>query len=195
MTGLNTPKTGGRPPPRQPASADDHRDLMSAFPTGVTVVTALDPAGNPCGMTCSSMASVTLSPPTLLVCLGIGGLTCDAALSGGAFAVNLLHARARRAAELFCAPVADRFDQIHWRHSPAGYPWLIDDAFALAECRISHSVDIGDHTVVFGQVQHVIRATGIPLLYGMRRFSSWDPANHHDHPVPSACTLNNDSSF
>ncbi|MGH3800621.1 MAG: flavin reductase family protein, partial [Pseudonocardiaceae bacterium] len=45
------------------------RDLMSSFPTGVSVVTALDREGHPWGATCSSLSSVTLSPPTLLVCL------------------------------------------------------------------------------------------------------------------------------
>ena len=48
-------------------TAADHMALMSSYPTGVAVVTAIDDDGNPHGMTCTSLASVALNPPTLLV--------------------------------------------------------------------------------------------------------------------------------
>jgi len=100
--------------------ADCVRRLMSAFPAGVVVVTAVDPAGRPHGMTCSSLVSVTLTPPTLLVCLRTDSRTCHAVVSSAVFVVNLLRDKARAVAELFAAPVADRFDQVRWTPSPLG---------------------------------------------------------------------------
>jgi len=165
--------------PRGPllaALADAYRELMSCFPTGVTVVTALDLAGNPHGMTCTSVSSVTLSPPTLLVCLSHGSGTLAAIRASGSFAVNLLHLRGRRAAGVFSSATADRFGQVRWEPSPAvGAPWLAEHAFALAECQVDRMLTAGDHEVILGVVVRIRQLADTPLLYGMRRFSAWPP--------------------
>jgi flavin reductase (DIM6/NTAB) family NADH-FMN oxidoreductase RutF len=154
------------------ASPADYRDLMSAFPTGVAVVTSMDSSGQPRGMTCSSLSSVTLAPPTLLTCLRTDSGTLGAVRHHGGFAVNLLHARGRAAAELFSSAAQDRFGLVRWRPSCSGLPWLVADAFALAECTVSGMAEVGDHTVVFGAVEKVTMVRDTPLLYGMRRFSA-----------------------
>ena len=153
---------------------DDYRGLMSAFPTGVAVITAVDRAERPHGLTCTSLTSVTLNPPTLLVCLDLRSGTLAASRQCGRFAVNLLHARGRRAAEVFSSPTPDRFSQVAWQPSPwIRQPWLCDDAFALAECIVVEASIVGDHAVMFGEVVHVEQSADVPLLYGMRRFSGW----------------------
>jgi flavin reductase (NADH) len=182
MIGSGLPADSPRvPPPPRRASPDDYRDLMSAFPTGVAVVTSIDHNGRPRGMTCSSLSSVTLAPPTLLACLRTGSATHCAVRYHGSFAVNLLHAGGRHAAELFSSAVEDRFGLIRWRPSYSGLPWLVADAFALAECTVSGTAEVGDHTVVFGTVDEVIMARATPLLYGMRRFSAFcaEPSPRH----------------
>ncbi|KWX04314.1 hypothetical protein TH66_02800 [Carbonactinospora thermoautotrophica] len=154
----------------------EHRALMSAFPTGVAVITALDEEDRPHGLTCTSLASVTLSPPTLLVCLDTRSGTLGAIRHGGQFAVNLLHSRSQRVAEIFSTPVPDRFGQVRWHRSTRlGVPWLVEDAFALAACTVSGSVLVGDHEVVFGEVREIMVGDDVPLLYGMRRFATWLP--------------------
>jgi flavin reductase (DIM6/NTAB) family NADH-FMN oxidoreductase RutF len=151
----------------------EYKDLMSAFPTGIAVVTTADADGNPCGMTCSSMTSVTLQPPTLLVCLRVGSLTLQAARDRGRFAANLLNARARHVAEVFSTPVPDRFAQVHWERLDSGLPWLSHDSFAVAECRITGSGEVGDHAIILGQVVFIAQSHGFPLLYWQRRFRTW----------------------
>lgn len=150
-----------------------YRDLMSAFPTGVAVVTSLDADGAPRGMTCTSIASAALLPPTLLVCLRIGSGTLEAIASHGGFAVNLLHSEGQRAAEVFSRPGANRFARVSWRPSGSGLPWLVDDAFAVAECQVAEAVTVGDHAVLLGEVRETAQIAGTPLLYGLRRFASW----------------------
>ncbi|WP_240519344.1 flavin reductase family protein [Amycolatopsis antarctica] len=160
------------------------RDFMSAFCTGVTVITSIDGEGRPHGLTCTSLASVTLSPPTLLVCLNTGSGTLAALRQSGGFAVNLLHERGRRAAETFASRAADRFDRVRWcRSGTVGQPWLTDDAFALAECEVADTVAVGDHVVVFGRVVGVEHVPEVPLLYGMRTFSSWFAALPDEAPT------------
>jgi flavin reductase (DIM6/NTAB) family NADH-FMN oxidoreductase RutF len=118
-----------------------------------------------------------MSPPTLLVCLSKGSWTASAVVERGSFAVNLLHARAQGAAELFAGPTFNRFSQVDWRPSPLlGLPWLVADALAVAECQVSDARVVGDHTVVFGEVVGVSQEPDVPLLYGLRSFSTWREA-------------------
>jgi flavin reductase (DIM6/NTAB) family NADH-FMN oxidoreductase RutF len=158
---------------RLPAGPADFRQLMGSFPTGVSVITATGDCG-PRGMTCSSLTSVCLEPPTLAVCLHTASSTLSALADSGRFAVNLLHARGAHAAQVFASAVSDRFALVDWQSSPAGLPWLTEDAFAVAECQVVGSTVLGDHTVVFGEVSSVSHSPEPPLVYGRRSFRSWD---------------------
>jgi flavin reductase (DIM6/NTAB) family NADH-FMN oxidoreductase RutF len=169
---------------RTPAQDTDlrYRAFMSGFPSGVTVVTAVARDGRPRGLTCTSMASVSLRPPTLLVCIDVRSGTLAALAATGRFGVNLLHAGGRRAAEVFATRDADRFAMVRWRPSTdLGLPWLVDDAAALAQCSVTDLRTVGDHTVVFGLVRDIVLAgQRTPLLYGLRQFTSWSA------PAPAA---------
>ena len=160
---------------------------MTGFPSGVAVVTAVDSLGNPAGMTCSSLCSVSLDPPTLLICLRLGSPTLQAVLHRSAFTLNLLHADARSTAELFASGVADRFARVRWTPGTGiGGPRLTEDSHAVADCRVSRAVPGGDHMVVFGEVYGTVdtldtdaAATAPPLLHGLRRYAGW-PADEVD---------------
>ncbi|MFE2184737.1 flavin reductase family protein [Streptomyces sp. NPDC059455] len=160
---------------RAAATGEGFRAMMRGFPTGVAVVTALDRDNRPWGMTCSSLCSVTLEPPTLLVCLRDGSPTLAAILDRGEFAVNLLHADAQGTAELFASGDRDRFDRVFWQLGGDGAgPHLRDDARAVADCRIRTSYPVGDHVVVLGEVYRVTHGPERrPLLYGLRRYGVW----------------------
>lgn len=150
-----------------------YRRLMSAFPTGVAAMTTTDELNRPRGATCTSLSSVSLCPPTLLVCLHNGSGTLTAIGTRGSFVVNLLHCRGHDAGTVFSVPADNRFASVVWR--PVGrlrLPWLVRDAFAVALCRLADSAVVGDHTVVFGEVTEVAQTDDVPLLYGMRRFSA-----------------------
>lgn len=157
------------------------RRVMGSLAAGVTVVTA--PAGEgPRGMTCSSLTSVCLEPATLAVCLRTASSTCAAALRHGTFAVNLLHGGAERTARVFSTDVPDRFTLVGWRMSGTGLPLLTEDACAYAECDVAHTVEIGDHTMIFGTVTDSRVLPGTPLVYARRSYRSWDalpPAQDH----------------
>jgi flavin reductase (DIM6/NTAB) family NADH-FMN oxidoreductase RutF len=155
-------------------TASDQMALMTAYPTGVAVVTAIDDDGSLHGMTCTSLTSVTLNPPTLLVSFHRKSGTLRAARRRGRFGVNLLHARGRRAAEVFSTAVEDRFGEVRWQHSDVtGMPWLTEDAHAFAGCVVRESIEVSDSEVVLGEICEIVQERDLPLLYGMREFSVW----------------------
>ena len=47
----------------------EFRHLLGHFATGVTIITVTRPDGRPAGMTASSLASVSLHPPLVSVCI------------------------------------------------------------------------------------------------------------------------------
>lgn len=153
----------------------DIRPFMAAFPTGVGVITAMGIDGRPWGMTCTSICSVTLEPPTLLVCLRRESLTLNAVLTSGTFALNLLHDNACSTAKLFASGRPDRFDQVGWHlHQTYGGPHLIDAAHYIADCQVVNTQAVGDHTIVFGEVcQATQQCEAPPLLYGFRHYRRW----------------------
>ncbi|MCO5995878.1 flavin reductase family protein [Actinoallomurus rhizosphaericola] len=153
----------------------DLRTMMAAFPTGVGIVAAVGADDRPWGMTCTSIASVALDPPCLLVCLRRGSPTLTAILEHGGFALNLLRADAQAAAELFASGAPDRFQRVRWTMNPgAEGPHLEDVAHSTADCRLLHQTTIGDHTVVYGQVTRINERGDVrPLMYGLREFAQW----------------------
>ncbi|MEU9714617.1 flavin reductase family protein [Streptomyces sp. NPDC047976] len=172
--------TGPKHPadPRRTAVAEGQRAMMSRFPTGVAVLTATDHTGTPRGMTISSLCSVSLDPPTLLVCLRWGSPTLETVLDSGRFAVNLLHGAARTVADLFASGAPDRFDRVRWEHDAedprSGGPHLFHDAHGVADCLVGDRHRSGDHLVVFGTVLRVTQYSGRqPLVYGRREYHVW----------------------
>ncbi|GCE02309.1 flavin reductase family protein [Embleya hyalina] len=162
--------------PAEPTDrADRLRAFMAGFPTGVGVLTTLDAGNHPWGMTCTSISCVTLSPPTLLVCLRQGSPTLEAVRAGGTFALNLLSGHARSTAELFASGAPDRFARTPWcLPAGAGGPHLDEAAHGVADCKVVRDDVVGDHAVIFGEVLGTAhRSLPDPLLYGLRGYAAW----------------------
>ncbi|GAA1816639.1 flavin reductase family protein [Actinomadura chokoriensis] len=152
------------------------RQVLGHYPTGVVVVTALDPAGTAIGMTVGSFTSVSLDPP-LVAFLPDKGSSSWRALreSGERFCVNVLSA----AQEDVCRAVAmrktDKFHDIGWHPSPAGNP-VIDGAVAWIDCVTEQLHDAGDHHIVVGRVQNLQVTEGEPpLLFHQGAYGTFTP--------------------
>jgi flavin reductase (NADH) len=169
----------------------DFRALMATFPTGVAVVTAFDSQGNPRGMTVTSISSVSIEPPIVLVCIRHGSPTLEAILQRGGYAVNLLHGGAESTSRLFASGRPDRFDAVRWHAGPdPSGPHLPDDTHSVADLDVLRTESVGDHQVVFGRVFQITwqrveqQYVDQPLLYGYRRYEAW-PALQYENVGPS----------
>src|SRR2546427_13107092 len=91
------------------------RQLLGRFATGVTVVTARNAAGDPIGMTASSVASVSLHPPLLLVSVSREHDMHAALRTAQHFVFNVLAADQEDLARRFAAEHPDRVSGIAYR--------------------------------------------------------------------------------
>jgi flavin reductase (DIM6/NTAB) family NADH-FMN oxidoreductase RutF len=130
---------------------DAFRAIMGSFASGISVVTSLDESGQPCGMTCSAVCSVSASPPLLLSCVKVPSATLRAIEASGQFAVNFLDSSAWEISDLFASRTSDKFGGIGWRRGACGMP-LLDCTIAHAECLVHDVMAAGDHVIVVGRI-------------------------------------------
>jgi flavin reductase (DIM6/NTAB) family NADH-FMN oxidoreductase RutF len=115
-------------------------------------------------MTANSLASVSLRPPLISVCVDREAEMHDAILRAREFVVNVLSSPQETLARRFADKHEDRFEGIGYRLSPDGL-LLLDGALAHIECERQAEYPAGDHTIVLGRVVGGATADGRPLLY------------------------------
>jgi flavin reductase (DIM6/NTAB) family NADH-FMN oxidoreductase RutF len=131
---------------------DAFRDIMGSFASGISVVTTLAEDGEPYGLTCSAVCSVSADPPLLLTCVRTPSSSLDAIRARGRFAVNFLDAQARDVSQLFAGPGQGKFQQVGWTPGAASGMPVLDRTLAHAECAVHELIDAGDHVIVLGRL-------------------------------------------
>jgi flavin reductase (DIM6/NTAB) family NADH-FMN oxidoreductase RutF len=147
------------------------RELLGSFATSVAVMAALDANGRPAGITVSALASVSLAPPLLLVCIAHKADFHAVITQASRFGLSVLAEDQERLSRRFAADVDDRFAGVGWTPHATGVP-LLDDAAAHIVCAVAGTREAGDHTVFFGEVLDGEAFARQPLLHhrgGYRR--------------------------
>ena len=148
----------------------DFRSALGTFATGVTIVTALDDAGQAVGLTANSFNSVSLSPPLVLWSLARSAGSMPAFARGSHYAINILSADQHTLAERFAAKGADRFAGVAFREGASGAP-ILEGACAVFECFNRSQYTEGDHIIFVGEVERCERRDGaLPLIFHGGRF-------------------------
>ncbi|WP_406451871.1 flavin reductase family protein [Streptomyces sp. NBC_00876] len=146
------------------------RRAMSAVPAAVSVVTTLAPDGSPRGFTATSVVSLSLDPPLVLVCVGRTNSSHRAFVRGRGFAVNVLAAHHPSLAARFARePAGTRFEDGDFAFSPEGFP-VLPDAVVQLSCERHEVLDGGDHDILIGRVVGIGGTGGDPLMYGRRQY-------------------------
>ncbi|HEX2645644.1 MAG TPA: flavin reductase family protein [Candidatus Dormibacteraeota bacterium] len=150
---------------------DHFRDVMARLPSGVVVVSAR--LGDEFrGMTASSLVSVSVEPPMVMVGLERQSLTRQAVMETKAFNVSLL----TRSQEFIADRLSGRAPAIdaQWRSLPHrlgsnGIP-LLDGCAAWLECKLVQVHEAGDHDICVGEVMTAESGTGDPMILWDRAF-------------------------
>jgi flavin reductase (DIM6/NTAB) family NADH-FMN oxidoreductase RutF len=149
---------------------------MRELASGVSVVTSASADGAPCGITATSVCSVSADPPSLLACINVQNWLAEVIRDTERMAVNVLAAGQQEVAEVFAAMKglegADRFQKGDWTVLQTGAP-VLKGALAAFDCRVTEIVPFATHLVVIGEVVAVETGPAQPrLLYAGGDFTS-----------------------
>jgi len=142
----------------------EFRHAMRRVPTGVTVVTSLKD-GEPRGITVNAFASVSLEPPSLLICINREARSYLFISTSRIFCVNVLAGSQRELAEHFSGKVRERqFAEVGYHVDATGAP-VLDDAIAHFDCEVAQEYHFSSHSILVGHVLSCGARPGSPLGY------------------------------
>ncbi|HSS60772.1 MAG TPA: flavin reductase family protein [Candidatus Limnocylindrales bacterium] len=148
-------------------------DAMARVPAGVVLVSARS-GDEYRALTASSLVSISLEPPMVLVGLERASATRAAILETKAFNVSVLTRPQEFIADRFAgrAPAVDpSWATLPHRLGTNGIP-LLDGAAAWLECKLAEVHPAGDHDICIGEVQAAQLGAGDPLILWDRGFWS-----------------------
>lgn len=145
------------------------RDAMATVCTPVAVVTAMD-GDRPHGTTVSAFASLSMSPPSLLVSLDQGSELLSLILGSGTFGINVLGSMQSALAAQFARKGKDKFLDVAWQID-RGVPRIAGVPHWVA-AEVMDTATVADHTIVFGRALAVESEMVPPLTYHDRVFGT-----------------------
>lgn len=151
------------------------RRVLGHYPTGVCVVTAVEPGGAPVGMAVGSFTSVSLDPPLVAFFPDKGSTSWPRIERAGRFCVNVLAADQQPICRQFASKVEDKFAGVSHRLSGGGSP-ILDDVVAWIDCALHAVHEAGDHFIVLGRVIELdIARAEQPLLFFRGAYGNFAP--------------------
>ena len=149
----------------------EFKNALAHWATGVTIVTTRS-AGRHIGITASSLTSLSLEPPQILISVARRLHTNQAIGESRVFAVNILTVDQLDWGMRFAGLVpeqADRFAGIDYTTAETGCA-ILPGVLGWLDCTLRHAYDGDDHTIFVGEVVAAGFAPGAPLLYFNRQW-------------------------
>lgn len=147
---------------------DVMKQVNRQFVTGVTVVTAMD-GETPRGLAVNAFASISLDPPTVMICVQRTSSTHDCLYGTDHLAINILSTLQLDVVTTFAGKSPDKFAGLDWAPGPFGSP-LIASSSARMEVEIRERLQASTHTVFICRVVHA-ETTDLPaLVYSAGKF-------------------------
>ena len=135
-------------------SQGDFRGAMRQLTGGVSVITA-GRGKDISGMTATSVSSLSVDPPTLIVSVNRGASCWPLLQRYGFFGVNILTSDQIDIAERFAGKDglkgAARFAGAEWTTRASGVP-LLSGALAAIDCEVEEIIERHSHAIVIGRV-------------------------------------------
>jgi 3-hydroxy-9,10-secoandrosta-1,3,5(10)-triene-9,17-dione monooxygenase reductase component len=154
--------------PATSLSTDLFRSVMGSFPTGIAVVTAERESGQVHGMTANSLASVSLDPLLILICVDQKARLLGYLKAQRRFGVNILKHTQQPLSEFFALleqePAEEARLGVRYRWTDSRIP-LLEGALAHIGCNIAAQYMSGDHTIIVGEVESLELHEGQPLVH------------------------------
>ena len=146
----------------------DFRHAMRRLAATVTLVTTSDAQGQRYGMLATSVTSVTMEPPMLLVCVSRSAHLHPALMARKRMCINVLLDTQADLVRAFSSslPYEERFAVAEWEQHPSfALPYLAH-AQALFFCDIDQVIEAGTHSVVLARVLESRSVDAVrPMVY------------------------------
>jgi len=155
-----------------PALIDGFRQAMRRVASTVNVI-SLCVDGEAMGITATAVSSISMDPPSLLVCINQAASVHTSMEDVTHFRVNVLHRDQEDVARIFADRRfhAERFLE-GWENDCIRPPRLLDAQASILCRRIDHH-RFGTHSIFIGVVEEVSTRDGVdPLVYLDGRYGS-----------------------
>lgn len=155
-------------------TSDQFRRASGLWATGVSIVTTVDSAGKPYGLTMNAVTSLSLNPPMFIVCVDNNSDTLAPMRDSKVFCINVLASAQQDLSNRFAKKGEEKFTGVAYGRGTTGAP-VLEGALLSIECIVSDIVAGGDHQIMLGEVRRIITndADGVePLLYFGGRYAA-----------------------
>lgn len=169
----------------------DFKKAMRRLAATVTIISTADVNGNRYGMTATAVNSLTMDPPSLLICVNHTASVHGPLLGRGRFCVNVLTTEHEELVSAFSGRLKgdDRFGVGEWRNEDSGMPYL-DGAQCNLFCDVESVVPYATHSIVIGNVTAVRVAEGIrPLIFADGRLGATQSLTGHVRIAANLSTI------
>lgn len=147
---------------------DTMKQVNRRFVTGVTVVTTLDD-DSPKGLAVNAFSSISLDPPTVMVCVMRTSSTHDCLYRARHLAINILSTDQLEVVNRFADKSPDKFADLEWKPGPFGSP-LIERSSARMEVELRERLQASTHTIFIGRVVHADVTDRHAMVYSASGF-------------------------
>lgn len=126
---------------------------MRFLASSVSVISAKNSSGSLFAMTASSVTSLTMDPPSILVCVNNGATIHDALTKGENLCINILQKNQQEISNICSSKELEsqRFQNDFWDVSDIPF---IKDAQANIFCKVDETFTYHTHKIVIGSVTH-----------------------------------------
>jgi len=126
---------------------------MRFLASSVSVISAKDSSGNLFAMTASSVTSLTMDPPSILVCVNNSATIHDVLMKGENLCINILQKTQQEISNICSSKELEstRFQNDFWDTSDIPF---IKDSQANIFCKVDETVSYHTHKIVIGSVIH-----------------------------------------
>ena len=169
----------------------DFKKAMRRLAATVTIISTADVNGNRFGMTATAVNSLTMEPPSLLICVNHNASIHAPLLGRGRFCVNVLATEHEELVSAFSGRLTgeERFTVGAWQHDETGVPYL-ENAQCSLICNVDRVVPYATHSVVIGRVTTVRVAEGIrPLIFADGRLGATQALTGHVRIAANLSTI------
>lgn len=141
-----------RPSRRPPVSDAEFRGAMAGMASTVSVV-GTRRGDERMGRTATSVMSLSLAPPAILVSIDMMSRFADLVAKSGQFSLAMLAEDQADVADAFAGrlDLPDRFRVGRWRHWPSGQPKL-EGAVTALDCEVIGAIETGTHVLFAGAI-------------------------------------------